>query len=85
MDVWPVISQMIPGGFEAHSLSASPGTAGRVLRVTVGVGTLFFVTYYQTMQLQSLLTSSAQAIDYTLDMLTDDLRSGRVSSLLVQG
>jgi hypothetical protein len=37
---------MVPGPFEAPELSAEPGNAGRILRVTVGVATLFFISYY---------------------------------------
>jgi hypothetical protein len=56
-----------------------------MLRVTVGVATLFFVSYYQTMQLRSLFTSSSRPIQYTLDMLADDLQSGHVHRLLING
>jgi hypothetical protein len=56
-NIWSVIKQMVPGSFMAQELSAEPGITGRILRVTIGVLTLFFVSYYTTMQLRSLLTS----------------------------
>jgi hypothetical protein len=41
-----------------------PGTTGRLLRVTVGFAALFFTSYYQTMQLQSLILSQQHPILY---------------------
>jgi hypothetical protein len=82
--MWSIISQLIPGPFETPALSEEPGTSGRVLRVTVGVATLFFTSYYQTMQLRSLFTSSTRPIEYTLSMLADDLETGNVLSLIMQ-
>jgi hypothetical protein len=35
---------MVPGPFESPELSYEPGNAGRILRVTIGVATLFFVS-----------------------------------------
>jgi hypothetical protein len=68
---------MVPDAFEAPELSAEPGIAGRILRVTVGVATLFFITYYQTMQLRSLITSQMQPNTYDMYTLADDVESGR--------
>jgi hypothetical protein len=73
---------MVPGSFEAAELSTEPGRAGRILRVTVGVATLFFTTYYQTMQLQSLITSEQQPIIYNMDTLIDDIENDRTKLVM---
>jgi hypothetical protein len=83
LSVWSIIVQQVPGSFETPALSKELGTSGRILRVTIGVATLFFTSYYQTMQLSSLLTSSSRPIEYTLHMLADDLQTGHVRNLLV--
>jgi hypothetical protein len=83
LSVWSVIVQQLPT-YESPPLSAEPGTSGRILRVTIGVATFFFASYYQTMQLSSLLTSSSSPIEYTLHMLADDLRSGHVRELILR-
>ena len=68
---------MVPGSFEAPELTAEPGNAGRILRVTVGVATLFFVTYYQTMQLRCLIASQTRPIAYGMDSLAVDIENGQ--------
>jgi hypothetical protein len=68
---------MMPGLFEAPKL-----IAGRILRVTVGVATLFFITYYQTMQLQSLITSQTRPIAYDMDTLADDIENNRTKLIM---
>jgi hypothetical protein len=73
---------MIPSPFEAGPLSVEPGATGRVLRVTIGIATLFLATYYQTMLLTSVLLSQNQPIDYNLGMLADDIDNGRSTLLL---
>ena len=83
MQPWSIIGQIMPGQFKTPELSTEPGTAGRVLRVTVGVATLFFVTYYQTMQLQGLITSQSPSIPYDMDELVDDIQSGKSKLIMV--
>ncbi len=79
---WTIISQMVPGPFEAPELSAEPGNAGRILRVTVGVATLFFITYYQTMQLQSLITSQTRPSAYDMDTLINDIENNQTKLIM---
>jgi hypothetical protein len=73
---------MVPGSFEASKLSSEPGNAGRILRVTIGVATLFFVTYYQPMQLQSLIRSQTQPIAYDMDALVDDIENKKTKLIM---
>jgi hypothetical protein len=73
---------MMPQEFETPPLSEEPGTTGRMVRVVVGITTFFFASYYQTMQLQSLLVASRpERTEYTIDMLTRDVEQGRVRLL----
>jgi hypothetical protein len=53
-DVWRFITQMIPD-WDAPPMTDDPGLTGRLLRGTVGVGTLLIVAYYQSLLLQYLL------------------------------
>ena len=53
-DIWPFLSQMIPD-WDAPPIREEPGAAGRVLRVTVGLGSFLIVAYYESLLLQYLL------------------------------
>jgi hypothetical protein len=54
MDLWHFMTQMIPD-WDAPPATTDPGMTGRVLRATVGVGTLLIVAYYESLLLQYLL------------------------------
>lgn len=68
LDLWSFITQILPGSFETRPLSEEPGTSGRILRVTIGIAALFFTSYYETKQLQSLVASQIELIPYDVGM-----------------
>jgi hypothetical protein len=71
---------MIPD-WDAPPMQNDPGVAGRMLRSTVGIGSLLIVAYYESYLLQYLLVSRAVSNDYTVDMLATDIEAGRVRLL----